>query len=178
LRVGLVTVDTYRIAAVEQLRTYADIIDLPMKVVTSPGEMRQALEELAGLDLVLIDTAGRSPRDEVKIQELKLLLAEARPDETYLVLSLSAGAKAIESAATQFRPAGPTALILSKLDEAVGCGPLVSISAKSGLPISYLTTGQDVPEDIEPANASRMAQFVLGLESIQRPLSEMAMASH
>src|SRR5581483_2446107 len=67
LRVGLITVDTYRIAAVEQLRTYADIIDLPMEVVSTPGEMRQAVERLAELDLVLLDTAGRSPADEARI---------------------------------------------------------------------------------------------------------------
>ena len=73
MKMGLVTVDTYRIAAVEQLRTYAEIIDLPMKVVTSPPEMRRAIDELAGLDLILIDTAGRSPRDDLQIRELKSL---------------------------------------------------------------------------------------------------------
>ncbi|HEY2251169.1 MAG TPA: flagellar biosynthesis protein FlhF, partial [Planctomycetaceae bacterium] len=84
IRMGLVTVDTYRIAAVEQLRTYAEIIDLPMKVVTSPQEMSRALDELMGLDLVLIDTAGRSPHDEPRIQELKALLAAAKVDEVHL----------------------------------------------------------------------------------------------
>ena len=90
-RPGLVTVDTYRIAAVEQLRTYAEIIDLPLAVVNAPGEMRRAIDELGDVDLVLIDTAGRSPRDEVKIRELADFLAEARPDEVHLVLSAVAG---------------------------------------------------------------------------------------
>ena len=85
-RVGLITVDTYRIAAVEQLRTYADIIDLPMEIVSTPREMHQAVARMADLDLILMDTAGRSPRDEVKIQELKSMLAEAEPDEVHLVL--------------------------------------------------------------------------------------------
>ena len=76
-RVGLITVDTYRVTAVEQLRTYADIIDLPMEVVATPREMREAVARMSHLDLVLMDTAGRSPRDEVKIQELKSMLAEA-----------------------------------------------------------------------------------------------------
>ena len=80
-KVGLVTVDTYRIAAVEQLRTYADIIDLPMEVVSSPREMRPALNRLTGMDLILMDTAGRSPTDEIKIHELRALLAEAEPGE-------------------------------------------------------------------------------------------------
>ena len=80
-RVGLITVDTYRVAAVEQLRTYADIIDLPMEVVATPREMREAVARMNHLDLVLMDTAGRSPRDEVRIQELKSMLTEAEPDE-------------------------------------------------------------------------------------------------
>ena len=90
-RVGLITVDTYRVAAVEQLRTYADIIDLPMEVVATPREMREAVARMSHLDLVLMDTAGRSPRDEVRIQELKSMLSEAEPDEVHLVLSSAAG---------------------------------------------------------------------------------------
>jgi flagellar biosynthesis protein FlhF len=166
IRMGLVTVDTYRIAAVEQLRTYAEIIDLPMKVVTSPQEMRRALDELADLDLVLIDTAGRSPRDELKIQELKQMLGEASVDEVHLVMSLTASVRSIKMTCEQFRPVNPTALILTKLDEAAGMGSLVSVSREVSLPFSYLTTGQDVPEDIEPANASRIARLVLGQDRL------------
>ncbi|MGQ0634103.1 MAG: flagellar biosynthesis protein FlhF [Planctomycetaceae bacterium] len=166
IRMGLVTVDTYRIAAVEQLRTYAEIIDLPMKVVTSPGEMRRALDELNGLDLVLIDTAGRSPRDELKIQELKSLLAEAHVDEVHLVLSLVASARSLQATAEKFAPAGTTSLILTKLDEAVGMGSLLSVSRRVPLPVSYLTTGQDVPDDIEHAQARRISRLVLGDETL------------
>lgn len=162
IRMGLVTVDTYRIAAVEQLRTYAEIIDLPMKVVTSPLEMRRALDELAGLDLVLIDTAGRSPRDELKIQELKSLLAEARVDEVHLVLSMTGSVRSLEATAEKFAVANTTSVILTKLDEAAGLGTLLSVARKVPLPISYLTNGQDVPDDIEPAHATRMARLILG----------------
>ena len=77
-RVGLITVDTYRIAAVEQLRTYADIIDLPMHVVSTPREMRETVARMSHLDLILLDTAGRSPKDEVRIQELKVFLSRGR----------------------------------------------------------------------------------------------------
>jgi len=166
IRMGLVTVDTYRIAAVEQLRTYAEIIDLPMKVVTSPREMRRALDELSGLDLVLIDTAGRSPRDELKIQELKSLLAEAQVDEVHLVLSMVASPKSLQATAEKFAPAGTTAMILTKLDEAVGMGSLLSVARRVPLPVSYLTTGQDVPDDIEHASARRIARLILGEESL------------
>ena len=87
LRVGLITVDTYRIAAVEQLKTYAEIIDLPLAVANDPGQMSQAVEELGDVEMVFIDTAGRSPRDEVKIRELADFMTQARPDEVHLVLS-------------------------------------------------------------------------------------------
>ena len=166
IRMGLVTVDTYRIAAVEQLRTYAEIIDLPMKVVTSPREMRRALDELSGLDLVLIDTAGRSPRDELKIQELKSLLAEAQVDEVHLVLSLAGSPRSLQATAEKFAAAGTTAMILTKLDEAVGMGSLLSVARRVPLPVSYLTTGQDVPDDIEHAIARRVARLILGEESL------------
>ena len=166
VKMGLVTVDTYRIAAVEQLRTYAEIIDLPMKVVTSPPEMRRALDELVGLDLILIDTAGRSPRDELQIQELKSLLAEANVDEVHLVMNTTASARTLAATAEKFAPAGTTSLIMTKLDEAAGMGTLLSVARKVPLPISYLTTGQDVPDDIESANASRIARLILGREKL------------
>lgn len=166
VKMGLVTVDTYRIAAVEQLRTYAEIIDLPMKVVTSPREMRRALDELAGLDLVLIDTAGRSPRDDLKIRELKSLIAEADVDEVHLVLSLTSSLRGLQATAEKFAAANTTSMILTKLDEAAGMGTLLSAARKIPLPISYMTTGQDVPDDIEPANASRIARLVLGQDQL------------
>jgi len=166
IRMGLVTVDTYRIAAVEQLRTYAEIIDLPMKIVTSPQEMKRALDELAGLDLVLIDTAGRSPRDELQIQELKSLLAEAHVDEVHLVLSMTSSLRNLEASVQKFSAASPTALILTKLDEAAGLGSLLSIARRIPLPISYVTTGQGVPDDIEPARSDRLARLVLGLDKL------------
>jgi len=166
VKMGLVTVDTYRIAAVEQLRTYAEIIDLPMKVVTNPLEMRRALDELTGLDLVLIDTAGRSPRDELQIQELQSLLAEAQVQEVQLVLSMTSSLRSLEASVSKFSAAGITSLIMTKLDEAAGMGPLLSLSRKFGLPISYITTGQDVPDDIEAATAHRLARLVLGQERV------------
>jgi flagellar biosynthesis protein FlhF len=167
-RVGLITVDTYRIAAVEQLRTYADIIDLPMEVVATPREMHQAVARMADLDLILMDTAGRSPRDEVKIQELKSMLGEAAPDEVHLVLSSVASAASLSKTAEQFAAVGTTALVLTKLDEAASLGNLLPLLRASRLPLSYLTHGQNVPDDIAPADAGRLARIVLGLEGLQR----------
>lgn len=162
--VGLITVDTYRIAAVEQLRTYADIIDLPMQVVSTPREMREAVHRLAGLDLILMDTAGRSPRDEIKIQELKAFLTEAGADEVHLVLSSGAGSRALRQTAQQFAVVGTTSLILTKLDESTALGNLLPLFQSSDLPLSYLTNGQNVPDDIETAEATRLAQLILAGE--------------
>jgi flagellar biosynthesis protein FlhF len=164
-RVGLITVDTYRIAAVEQLRTYADIIDLPMEVVSTPQEMREAVARLANLDLILMDTAGRSPKDEDRIQELSSLLTAAAPDEVQLVLSSTSSAASLTRTAERFAPVGTTALVLTKLDEANGLGNVLPLVRASKLPLSYLTHGQNVPDDIEAANARRLARTVLGLEA-------------
>jgi flagellar biosynthesis protein FlhF len=169
LRVGLITVDTYRIAAVEQLRTYADIIDLPMEIVATPREMHQAVARMSDLDLILMDTAGRSPRDEIKLQELKAMLAEAAPDEVHLVLSSVASATSLAKTAEQFSGVGTTALVLTKLDEAASLGNLLPLVHSSRLPLSYLTHGQNVPDDIAPACSSRLARVVLGLEPMAGP---------
>jgi flagellar biosynthesis protein FlhF len=163
-KVGLITVDTYRVAAVEQLGTYADIIDLPMSVVSTPREMREAVAGMSHLDLILMDTAGRSPRDEVKIQELKSMLAEASADEVHLVLSSAAGAATLVRTAEQFAAAGTTGLLLTKLDEVANFGNLLPLIRSSRLPLSYVTDGQNVPDDIKPANSRRLARMVLGME--------------
>jgi flagellar biosynthesis protein FlhF len=163
-RVGLITVDTYRVAAVEQLRTYADIIDLPMEVVSTPREMREAVARMRNLDLVLMDTAGRSPRDEIKIQELRSLLSEAEADDVLLVLSATAGTRSLVATAEKFAAVGTTGLLLTKLDEATSLGHLVALTRECQLPVSYLTDGQNVPDDIQVAERRQLAYLMLGIE--------------
>lgn len=161
-RVGLITVDTYRVAAVEQLRTYADIIDLPMEVVSTPREMRAAVDRMADLDLVLLDTAGRSPHDQVKIQELRAFLHEAQADEVHLVLSCVASATTLIRTAERFAAAAPTSLLLTKLDEATGYGQMLELTRAARLPLSYTTHGQNVPDDICIADPQRLARMIIG----------------
>jgi len=165
-RVGLITVDTYRIAAVEQLRTYAEIIELPMQVVSTPREMREAVRRMSGLDLVLLDTAGRSPKDEVKIQELRAFLTEAEADEVHLVLSAVAGTSCLQHTVERFSGVGAKAILLTKLDEAPSLGHLLPL-LRGNLPLSYLTNGQNVPDDIEVADAKRLAGLLLKLEELR-----------
>jgi flagellar biosynthesis protein FlhF len=114
----------------------------------------------------LLDTAGRSPKDEVRIQELKAFLSEAHADEVHLVLSSVAAARTLEQTAERFAAAGVTSLILTKLDEANGLGNVLPLVRSSGLPVSYLTDGQNVPDDIQTADARRLAQMILGGDSI------------
>ena len=162
-RVGLITVDTYRIAAVEQLRTYAEIIDLPMEVVSTPREMRDAVAKMRDFDLVLMDTAGRSPRDEVRIRELRTMLAEAEPNEVHLVLSAAASARSLVAAAEKFIPVGVTAAIVTKIDEATALGNILSLARTCKLPFSYLTDGQNVPDDINVAEPRALARLILNV---------------
>jgi flagellar biosynthesis protein FlhF len=163
-QVGLITVDTYRIAAVEQLRTYADIIDLPMQVVSSPREMREAVRRMDHLELVLVDTAGRSPKDDVRIRELRAFLTEAGADEIHLVLSSVANLRTLQQTAERFASVGTTALILTKLDEATGLGNVLPLLESCKMPLSYLTNGQNVPDDIEVADPRRIARQILARE--------------
>ena len=166
LRVGLLTVDTYRIAAIEQLKTYADIIDPPLAVGGDPESARRALDELGPVDLVLVDTAGRSPKDQPKIHELGELLARLRPDEVHLVLSASTSRRSLRATADQFAPARPDRLILTKLDEAETLGAFAAVLGRSDRPVSYLTTGQSVPDDIEEADRGRLARLIVGGDTI------------
>ena len=172
-RVGLVTSDTYRIAAVEQLRTYAGIIGLPLKVANTPEEMRNAIVELGDCDIVVIDTAGRSQNDARRLDELAEFTAAAAPDETHLVLSTTVGDNVLRKTAQRFKALGPDRCILTKLDEAVTTGPIAGLSDRIGLPLSFITVGQEVPDDLEPARADRLARCVLdGPEAVVRRWSE------
>lgn len=164
-RVGLLTIDTFRIAAVQQLKAYAEIMDLPMEVVEKPHEMQAALDRLGDVDLILIDTAGRSPRSDARIEQLVELLHSAQPDETHLVLSCNSSASVITSTLKGFAPVGPTSAILTKLDEAPHTAGIMSaIAARddfAGVPLSYMTNGQQVPDDIATAQREYLLSRLL-----------------
>ncbi len=160
-RVGVITTDTYRVAATDQLKTYASIIDLDMHVVHEPHEMKAALRIFDGYDLVLIDTAGGSPYNAEQMAELRALLQAAQPDETHLLVSACTGLEDLRNVVAQFSIMGPTAIFFTKLDETQRFGPLFCLAAESGLPLSYFSTGQDVPDDIILAKANAVANRVV-----------------
>ncbi|MDZ4755855.1 MAG: flagellar biosynthesis protein FlhF [Phycisphaerae bacterium] len=161
-RVGLITCDTYRIAAVDQLRTYAEIIGLPLEVALSPREVEQASERFSSLDVVLIDTAGRSQNDAARLGELGALVAAARPHETHLVLSSIASERVMLREAHAFAAIGIDRVVLTKLDEAAGLGAALRVLRQVGCSMSYITTGQEVPQHLECARPARLAELMLG----------------
>jgi flagellar biosynthesis protein FlhF len=161
-RVGLITIDTYRIAAVDQLKKYADILGSSLRVVPSPEELKEAIKSMNDCEYVLIDTAGRSPADTLKLHELKNFLSVAAPDEVHLVLSTTASQECIENAIARFGEVRVDKIIFTKLDEAVHVGVILNVIRKVNKSLSYITTGQDVPDDIEVGKPKKLAQRILG----------------
>ncbi len=163
-KVGLVTCDTYRIAAVDQLRTYANIIGLPLKIALTPSEMAQAVHSLGDCEVIFIDTAGRGQNDHGRINELGQCLAAAEPHEVHLVLSSTSSEGVLLREAEAFDEVGPDRIVLTKLDEAVSFGVLINVIHKVDKKLSFITTGQEVPEHLEVGQAKRLAELVLGAE--------------
>jgi flagellar biosynthesis protein FlhF len=159
--VGLITIDTFRIAAVDQLKKYADILDIPLRVVSSPDELRAAIDTMSDREFILIDTAGRSPSDRLKLQELRNFLTIAAPDEVHLVLSSTASQECIESAIARFGNVRVDKILFTKLDEAVHVGVVLNVARKVNKALSYVTTGQDVPDDIEVTKGRKLAHLIL-----------------
>jgi len=161
-RVGLITMDTYRIAAVEQLRTYANIIGVPLQVVVSPDELGDAVRRCSSSDVVLIDTAGRSQRDDPKLEQLAGFIRAANPHEVHLCLSSTCTQKVMLDAVDRFSRIRTDRIIFTKLDEAVSFGVMLNVMRKVRKRLSFVTTGQEVPHHIEPGRPDRMAQLMLG----------------
>lgn len=164
--VGLITIDTYRLAAVEQIRSYAQILNVPLRVADSPAELARAAQALAGLDAVLIDTTGRSQQDALHISELKTFLDAVGPDEVHLVMSLASNARSMGRVVESFLPLGVTQVVLTKLDEVDAFGLILNVMARVERKLSYVTFGQGVPDDIEPGHPERLARLILRREPL------------
>ena len=165
IKVGLITADTYRIAAVEQLRTYADILGLDIRVVYSPSEMYGHLADLsAKCDIILVDTAGRSHRDFDKMRELKEILS-AMPvnSKNYLVLSITTRYSDLCKTVSVFDGCADFSLIFTKLDESETLGSLLNVCCLTGKKAAYVTFGQNVPDDLETIKPDKIAKSLLGL---------------
>ncbi|AKX93540.1 flagellar biosynthesis protein FlhF [Moorella thermoacetica] len=159
-KVGLITLDTYRIGAVDQLRTYAEIMGLPLEVAMTPREFREALGRLEDRDIILVDTAGRAPENKAMLAETRGFL-EAMPEgAVYLVLSSATRRQDLLQAVERFRPLNYNRLIFTKLDETSCPGVMVTVAAAAGVPLAYVTAGQDVPDDLEVADPYLLAERI------------------
>ncbi len=164
-KVAFLTADTYRIAAAEQLRTYANILDMPLTVVYTPDEMNAALERLQDYDLILVDTAGFSHKNETQRVDTKRLIEELAGDfekEVCLVLSATTKYKDLLDIADIYHEIADYKLIFSKLDETSTYGNLLNVKLYSGADISYVTTGQNVPDDMEIFPTQKIVKMLLG----------------
>jgi flagellar biosynthetic protein FlhF len=159
-KVALITVDTYRVAAVEQLKTFGELIGVSVEVAMTPSGLQDALNQHADKELIFIDTAGRSPHHNLHMSELKAFLDKANPDFTILVMSATTHTSDQLRVFKNFEPF-TTHLIFTKLDETVSSGSILNLLEHTALPTAYITNGQNVPDDIEVATPRRLASYIL-----------------
>lgn len=167
IKVALITSDTFRIAAVEQLRTYANILDVPLQVIYTVEEFNRAVSEYKDYDLILVDTAGRSHKNDEQCDEMLHLIRDCSVDENiikdvYLVLSAATKYKDLIKINERFSVINNYSLIFTKLDETSCLGNILNMKLKTGVPVSYVTSGQVVPDDISVIDAQTIARSLLG----------------
>jgi len=163
-KVAFVTSDTYRIAAVEQLRTYANILDIPMRVIYDADEMKNVREELNGYDVVLIDTAGRSHKNREQRDDIERLILSVPEEEReiYLVLSVTTKYRDLLKITETYSQISDFRLVFTKLDETASLGNILNIRMATGAYLSYATFGQNVPDDISRTDTQLIAKQLLG----------------
>lgn len=159
--VALITLDTYRISAAEQLRTFAEIMDISVSVVFTPQEMMDAISQYSDKDIIFVDTAGRSPHNFEQLQELKQFIDIGKPDETILVLSATTDSGDMIQIYDKFAVLNIDKIIFTKLDETNRYGQILNTIYETKKPVAFFTTGQNVPDDIEIPDYYRLARMLL-----------------
>ncbi|HOI28412.1 MAG TPA: flagellar biosynthesis protein FlhF [Melioribacteraceae bacterium] len=160
LKVGLISIDTYRLGAIDQLRIFSEISDIEMAVAYEPEEMPRLLKKFKDKDLVFIDTIGRSQRNADNLSGIKAYLDTAEPDETVLVASSTTSSRTLIDISQKFKPLDYSSVIFTKVDEAVSYGNILNFVYNSGVPVMFLTNGQVIPDDIISVNPELLANLV------------------
>lgn len=160
--VGLITTDTYRIAAVDQLKTYARIIGIPLEIASGSREFKNSLSRLADKDVIFVDTPGTSRNDMVNLKKLRETLGSETPFEPNLLISLTSSKDCMLDVASRYRMFDYSRIILTRADECMRIGFLWDILDRIARPVSYITNGQNVPEDIEEADPRKIARLIVG----------------
>ncbi|TVR12169.1 MAG: flagellar biosynthesis protein FlhF [Planctomycetota bacterium] len=159
-RIGLITVDTYRVGATDQLQAYADLLDMPFAVARTPAELGHAVDSMADCDNILVDTAGRSPADAARVHEIKGFCRAVPGMVVALAVAANAGRAEYASVIERFSLLPVEHCLLTKIDECSAPGRLYGCLRRHALTVSYCTTGQEVPDDIEAADALTLARLV------------------
>lgn len=168
--VAMITADTYRIAAVEQLNTYASILDVPVNVIYSPSEIVESIEELSDYQMIFVDTAGRSHKNTEQRDELIEMISNVRNSDIdadiviFLVMSVTTKYRDMVNICDAYKSLNSYRLLFTKLDETDSVGNILNIKLYTGAPISYITCGQNVPDDIESVDVQKLAKSLLGGE--------------
>ena len=169
-KIALITADVYRIAAVEQLNTYASILDVPVNVIYSPSEIVENINELSAYDIIMVDTAGRSHKNLEQRNELLEIVNNVKKAEldvdidVFLVLSVTTKYRDLINIANAYKELEEYKLLFTKLDETGTIGNIMNMRCYTGAPLSYITSGQNVPDDIELADVQKLAKMLLGGE--------------
>lgn len=160
-KVALITMDIFRVGAVEQLKTYSRIMGIPLEVASTPKELEKAVEKHSDCDLIFIDTAGRSHKDKEKLNEMKQFFADKIPLEVFLCLSATTKDRELSEILNRFSIFQINKVVFTKIDESESFGNMINLLMKGNLQIAYFTTGQRVPEDIEVATPAKLADMIL-----------------
>lgn len=168
--VAMITADTYRIAAVEQLNTYASILDVPVNVIYSPSEIVESIEELSDYQMIFVDTAGRSHKNTEQRDEIIEMISNVRNSDIdadiviFLVMSVTTKYRDMVNICDAYKSLNSYRLLFTKLDETDSVGNILNIKLYTGAPISYITCGQNVPDDIESVDVQKLAKSLIGGE--------------
>ena len=165
-KVGLITIDTYRIGAIEQLKTYADIMNIPFKVVMTIKEMENAIKSMKDMDAILIDTTGRNSKNTMQISELRAYIEKAKTDNIHLVVSATTKNKDLKSIIEGYKILNYSNVIVTKLDETTTFGSILNAIYLAKKPLSYVTLGQNVPDDIDYITSSDISKLILGEDDL------------
>jgi flagellar biosynthesis protein FlhF len=161
LEVGLISIDTYRLGALDQLKIFAEVSNIDFEVAYEPSDVSQSLKKFKKKDLVFIDTVGRSQRNTKLLNDIKKFLEPAQSDEVYLVMSATSTTRTLIDIAKNFKIFNYNGFIFTKLDEAIGFGNILNLTARFDIPVKYLTNGQVIPDDIIAADSDFIANLII-----------------
>lgn len=165
-KVGLITIDTYRIGAVEQLKIYADILGLPFEVINNMDDVERSMNNLKDCDSIFIDTTGRSIKNVMQLSEIKFYLDRIKPDIIYLAISMTTKYHDMLQIIKGFSTMDYNRIVLTKFDETTTYGSLLNVACNTKVPLCYITIGQNVPDDIKVADKDKLLDLVIGEGSI------------